>query len=713
MRLLRSVHPSWFFDRYVLVWFFLAAILLATCGCPKQTGSASKTRTPSPPPPSEGSSPDIEAQQLRLQKALSSLGDHCYPGRQLGPLPSEPPNQEAQSTHDDFEDPAVAHPPTASGYAALRTASYPAPQGSSQNKRTISDLQQLALLNDIERARYRAEKGELMLIGPEAPQGQGLSYDDWLAAFRAISGPEEPGVTIDPGPSPNLMQVKYFGSVEDTHFGDTMFEADRTLKMLSTGFDNNNCASWAGGPREIETELDLLTPEMADDSLQPGWHRFWFAPSDDHLSSSADGMTVHFPTHRWVVKDESIPPGKPSRASARQFAQSVSSNFMTLTNVIPAFAELQRQAAIVALAKWMVDKHVPVDKSWIQTAPANTHGPNTTPAVTVVRATLQDQTYLRFGIYGGVDFQKDNTYVQSPDLLAPFQAALKKRPTGAAAWGFQFEGRKYQAIILKYRNPYVLRPGRTAWTSYVRTWWQPATYRWNLPTTNLVVHNKSGVPIAMELRGPVTKHLTVAAGGSATMIRIVPGSYKITTSSTCGNTNRSLNLDLDKESSLTYTCENSSAPAIGAIEVDNETQAEITIQASGPSSGTYTAPPGTSTFRVAAGYYTITAISRCGRRSESTNLTAGGTYKTRYWCETQQGGGSATLVINNNTGGSMTIQLSGASQRTYTAAAGTSTIPLTAGFNTITASCRCGTRSNQVNVSAGSTYTETYSCVTQ
>jgi hypothetical protein len=586
--------------------------------------------------------------------------------------------------------------------------------------RAISDLQQLSKLGDIAMARYRTEKAELVLIGPPAANGAGLNYDDWLAAFRAISGSDAPGVTIDPGPNPTAMQVKYFGAVENTHMGTNMFEADRTLKMLSTGFDNNDCIRWAGRPQGVTTELDLLSAEVrADsDSFQPGWHRFWFEPSDDNVEVSGDGKTAKFPIHRLIVKDETIPPGRPSRASARQFAQSVSYNFMGLTNVIPSFGELQREAVVVALAKWIVDKRIPVDKSWIQTAPVAVGSPTTTPGVTVVRATIEDNAYLRLGIHGGVDFQRDNAYVQSANLIDPFQAALRQQPPQATSWVFSYGGQRYQAVRLRYANPYVVHSGRIIWVSVVdRNWWQPIPYRWALPTTELIIHNNSGVPLAMDVSGPVTKHLTVTAGGSPTRIRLVPGSYKVVTSSTCGSTNRSLDLDLDRDSTVTYTCEYSSPPVVnGTLEVDNETEANITIQASGPASGTYTAPPGTSTFKLQPGYYTLSATSRCGRRTESTNLTAGGTYRTKYWCESteqRQTSGSATLVINNSTGGPMTIQLSGASKGTYTAAPGTSTIPLTAGFNTITASCRCGSRSNQVNVSAGSTYSETYSCVTQ
>ena len=371
----------------------------------------------------------------------------------------------------------------------------------SKKTRAIYDLQQLSRLGDIQKARYRADKSELILIGPPASAGEGLNYDDWLAAFRAISGTEAPGVTIDPGPTATAMQVKYFGAVENTHMGNNLFEADRTLKMFSTGFNNNDCLPWAGRPPQIRTELDLFSAE-GDSSFQPGWHRFWFEPSDDAIESSADGLTVtSFPTHRLIVKDESIPPGRPSRASTRQFAQSISDNFMALTSTIPSFAELQREAVVVALAKWIVDKHIPIDKSWIDTRPATSASPTTTPGVTVVRATLQDETYLRLGIHGGVDFQKDNKYFQSTVSDRSFQAALKQQPPQAVSWTFEYEGQRYQAVRLKYEDPYIVRRGRVIWVSTVNeNWWQPKPFRWALPTTELIVHNNSGVAIAMDFK---------------------------------------------------------------------------------------------------------------------------------------------------------------------------------------------------------------------
>jgi len=199
--------------------------------------------------------------------------------------------------------------------------------------RTVSPLRDLSTVADIEAARFRQAQSELVVIGPPASLGNGIPYDDWLTVFRAISSAGVLGVSIDPGPDTKGMQVRYLGGIEHTHVGDVLFEADRTMKVMSTGFDNQTRSKWENMPAAIQTELDLISAD-ASTPMRGGWHRFWFMPSDEAVHTSAN--TVRIPDQRVVVKEESVPPGRPSPASAVEFASEISRNFLSLRDHVPS-----------------------------------------------------------------------------------------------------------------------------------------------------------------------------------------------------------------------------------------------------------------------------------------------------------------------------------------------------------------------------------------
>ena len=55
------------------------------------------------------------------------------------------------------------------------------------------------------------------------------------------------------------MKIRYFGQVEHTRLRLSLFEANRLLKVMSTGFDNLDCRKWLGMPPTVRTELELFS----------------------------------------------------------------------------------------------------------------------------------------------------------------------------------------------------------------------------------------------------------------------------------------------------------------------------------------------------------------------------------------------------------------------------------------------------------------------
>jgi hypothetical protein len=565
------------------------------------------------------------------QRLFDGVGDRCYPGLVSLAAVAGTANPNPQRGGNGSGS-AGALPQNHQATSFLPTAT---PASGSTHRRAVSAVDDLALLADIEMAKF--QDGELIVIGPAATGGNGIRPDDWYVVFRAIAGAEAPGVSIDPGPNPNVMQVRYFGGIQASDLGRTFFEADRTLKLMSTGFDNYSCALWPGRPHGIPTELDLVSGERTNGGESrggsQGWHRFWFEPSANPIET--EGFAMRIPKNRLMVKDEPVPPGSPSPKSAREFAANMTKDFLALTGQVPAFRELQSDAALVALAKWIRDKHVPVDDDWIKSAPNSTSAPGTTPSITVVRATITDRAYLSFGIHGGVDFQRDNRYgATSAQMRRLGSAANTSRPATKSSWAFNFDGQPYRAFGLRVRKAAEVTPRWVAWRPDTsKNLAQPTFYSELVPNGNFAVKNGGPEEVTIQLTGSLNLNQRVAPNSIAT-VRVVPGAYKMRIVSPCGTKDYALNVAEGERHEVEYFCGPQttgapSVPAIGAFEVNNKTGAGIIVKVAGAS---HNVPPGSHTIQLSPGSYDATISSRCGTATEHLSVTNGSTHSGEYSC---------------------------------------------------------------------------------
>lgn len=609
-------------EKAALRSFFLVAMLVVTgCG-PKAVKPPVATQPAFTAPPLRPAPPPGPSWRERVKRAVDTLGDRCYPGRQFNLDPESPGAVSAGSQGSSRRD-------------SRSVADLP--------PRVVTAVSDLDYLADIEFARFRKKTSQLVLIGTPAESGNGIHSEDWLVVLRSINGPEAPGVSIDPGPNENLMQIRYFGGIEKTDLGDSFFEADRTLKLLSTGFDNYNCQLWRDRPTTIPTEMDLYSRELLSESsymTREGWHRYWFEPRDEPLETEETprAFTLKIPVNRLVVSDESIPPGHHSQSSS-EFSEAVTSNFLDATTKIPAFRRLQSAAALVEIAKWMQDKEIPVDESWLGGTIAPFDTAETTPSITVLRAAIKDQVYLRFGIHGGVDFQKDNTYRTMPTAASdPIEsAAAKTEPRTGSHWEFVFGGEKYCAVKLKIAHPKLLSDHRTRWVRMMVGLPQPMLYRLVFPESKLQVINHGTSPVAVSLRGPIEKSLSVSTASE--FFNVLPGFYQLTASSgQCRQTTDSFTVDEGQSYRLEFSCVMSPArPGVptGSYIVQNNTGASVEVAISGPSSATYQIPPGSQSIELEYGTYTVRVSATCGQKTETLSVNYGTRFTGTYTCETR------------------------------------------------------------------------------
>ena len=470
--------------------------------------------------------------------------------------------------------------------------------------RTIHSFEQLSYLDDIEVAQYRASKADLVIIGPPSHGSDGIRPDDFLAVFRAVAAGSSPGVSIDPGVDIRSMKVRYFGQVEQTQLGSSLFDADRTLKVMSTGFDNLNCSRWTGMPPGIVAELELFSDDYRSrgkEALgQAQWHRFWLEFNDFSVGREDAKMAIRIPKSRLRVNEQSVPAGYPSPRSAQEFATTLTSRFLELTALIPSFKDVQRSAALVSLAKWVADLQIPVDRDWISSAPRTVTTPESTPRITVVNGMLNGDILARLGIEGGVDFQKPNKYAADDAAISPIlgasERAFKPKET---MWDFIYEGRQYRAIRLPYRSRVALQKRNILWywtsPSGIRS---PQLRELRVPGSTLSVTNKSQAPLSIGITGARQANMTVASAGNQS-IPLVPGSYSVSAKSKCGTLNDSLSAEPGTSYSATYYCEQvvpppppppppkphkepvHREPKRGTLRIENRTGVTLSVQASG------------------------------------------------------------------------------------------------------------------------------------
>jgi hypothetical protein len=283
-------------------------------------------------------------------------------------------------------------------------------------------------MNELVGAVYDEASGSLSFVGRwnagiHAPP---LRLDDWLVALRLTYAGDSPAVSIDPGPDVTVMNVTYFGAVQDTHLGQVMFESDRLLKRLSMGFDNMSQRVVTSTVPDFQTELALLSPASFQEGA-PVWHRMWFESADGEwvdVTVSADrravlldgvGLVVH--TEYVTGEGEDAPQG--SDPAAEAFVAHFNAHLAEFADEWPVLHELSQCQRFLAVARWLRDTGVPVSQAWLQDYPLDWGDtPATTPRVTVSR---QEGLHVYF-LEGGVDLTAPNRE----------QAAADRRPDRVA-----------------------------------------------------------------------------------------------------------------------------------------------------------------------------------------------------------------------------------------------------------------------------------------
>ncbi len=322
-------------------------------------------------------------------------------------------------------------------------------------------------LSGIEGVTFDPVSSRLILIGDDNEQKflPSIRIDDLAAAFRTVFGDydHEPGVTIDPNPQNPMadqMIVRFFGGMENTHFGHVLFEADRFMKSLSLGKDNISRQPVKANVKDYHNILQLAFSNLGGTYNKNLWSRFWLVPDKVIVQVSDDGKSITFPDTRIKINTETmrwrhgelVPAGGVKDEKAEYFAAHFTRYYDEYANEFPIYQELKNLANLVGLAKWLKESGKNVDLTWLKKFDKPLKTPGKTPSLTVRDRQRSGRGIRKVSIFGGVNLEVNNRYVKDDGTLSGYaKKALEtigSLPGAAGAAFLDDNNRKKRVVAL-------------------------------------------------------------------------------------------------------------------------------------------------------------------------------------------------------------------------------------------------------------------------
>jgi YD repeat-containing protein len=273
------------------------------------------------------------------------------------------------------------------------------------------------------------------------------------------------------------MLVSYLGNTKNTLFGAILFEADKLLKNLSMGIDNETNMPVTSSVKNFynELELNFLCQDSSScphnwpekkkkpciSSPKEAWTRMWFVIEDMKLEmpvkETADRNSLYFEKATLKVKAEYMSESKKKGGNpvAECFTKHFTIYFDEFAKEYPVLERLRDLAKISAIAKWLKDSGKPIDLSFLKEYEfVDVPTPETTIGLTASKSQITQygngsQTRIN-KIYGGVDFDfKFQSIKDDGKAYSYSNNAINRKPYDAAVkWDFKLNGDNCLALSI-------------------------------------------------------------------------------------------------------------------------------------------------------------------------------------------------------------------------------------------------------------------------
>jgi len=302
-------------------------------------------------------------------------------------------------------------------------------------------------MSNIVGAMVDQQQGELVVFGVADPTLPAMSPSYVreslilaLRAYRDRSVFELPGVTFEGTEDP--IAVRYFGGVENTHFGQVVYQSDRLLKLYSMGQDN-----LTGEPITCTVPGYQSIPDrLAAQSLSSGrmvMTRYFFTPT---LSVETCGQepAIAFTTTQhltdWAFMSSET--CESSRIAAQGFTDHLNANYWAFAadryaQGDPTLYEMAQLSKITAIAQWLdesghADSVPGMYSEWLDLLPVTSEStPAETTGIVVNWQQSVNGSQYQFTLRGGVYAVGRLVYQQARqatlDLVDEVREALTHR----------------------------------------------------------------------------------------------------------------------------------------------------------------------------------------------------------------------------------------------------------------------------------------------
>ncbi len=289
--------------------------------------------------------------------------------------------------------------------------------------------------------------GDAIVVGQYVPGRAALTLDDLVVALRArLVRNEWPAVSIDPPKKRDARRkhtVRFEGGVDNTPFGQTLFDADYLLKRISL-------KKISSGVPEVKSHWALASQYASKSRAKSRsvFNRFWFYPIASSVAVRENvaairglEMGVHRELMGAKINGKTIDDlSKFKDQAAEEFVAQLREHYDELAVMHPSFRRLQQLNELVALTHSVQSMKPQPDLSWwldhyrIQSR----RTPTTVDELSQQETVSSSYGYTRrHTMSGGVQLRALARRVKAGDACALRDAVLKTRPgSDALCWEF-------------------------------------------------------------------------------------------------------------------------------------------------------------------------------------------------------------------------------------------------------------------------------------
>ena len=224
-----------------------------------------------------------------------------------------------------------------------------------------------------------SKEGFILLGRPGAGRMAPFLYEDLITALRCSIAKEKIGVTMTRVfPARNIppseasyeeseTSVEFFSKkLWNTHLAYVLFEGDRALKTLSHGYDiflGEPCRSKVPG---FATVVEMASQEPPDPERDIGMYsRIWIELTTVRINTTEKRNVAMFSDVHLEVRADS------KHAPPITFAKHLRDHYPAYAEEFPIFAEVERSARVVAIARWLAENYPEVAQKLVDTSYEN------------------------------------------------------------------------------------------------------------------------------------------------------------------------------------------------------------------------------------------------------------------------------------------------------------------------------------------------------